>query len=105
LKSVVAVLHWRTREFCLSEASACICPQIKIGEPFVSIIIPARNEAGNIDELFERVPQMGSETELVFVEGHSTDKTYEVIGEPIDKHPQWRAKLFRQMGIGKGDSE
>lgn len=72
--------------------------------PCVSIIIPARNEAGNISHVFERVPRMGRETELVFVEGHSRDNTYEVIEQVITAHPDWNCQLWRQTGVGKGDA-
>ena len=73
-------------------------------EPVVSVIIPARNESGNIKNIFERVPQMGKETELVFVEGHSKDDTYESIEREMAAHPSTRSLLFRQTGIGKADA-
>jgi hypothetical protein len=73
-------------------------------EPVVSVIVPARNEEGNIQRIFERTPEMGRATELIFVEGHSRDRTFEAIDQQIRKHTQRRAKLFRQSGIGKGDA-
>lgn len=80
-------------------------PDSTAGElPKVSVIIPARNEAGNINKIFERVPQMGRETELVFVEGGSTDDTYNVIEKAIANNPHRVAKLLRQTGKGKGDA-
>ncbi|MCA1960638.1 MAG: glycosyltransferase [Desulfomonile sp.] len=72
--------------------------------PTVSVLVPARNEAGNIEEIFRRVPEMGSGVELVFVEGHSRDNTYEAIQAAIAKHPDRNAKLLRQTGEGKGDA-
>jgi ubiquinone/menaquinone biosynthesis C-methylase UbiE len=79
-------------------------PRQNRGEASVSIIIPARNEAGNIPEIFKRTPQMGQWTELVFVEGHSRDNTFETIRLEIEKHPENRCKLLRQAGVGKGDA-
>jgi SAM-dependent methyltransferase len=73
-------------------------------EPLVSVIVPARNEAGNIPEIFKRIPEMGSGTELVFVEGHSNDETQHVIEEEIRSNPQKQAVLLRQTGEGKGDA-
>ena len=70
----------------------------------VSVIVPARNEAGNIDNIFTRVPKMGRRTELVFVEGHSKDNTYEAIEKGMLEHPEQLCKLFRQSGTGKGDA-
>ena len=72
--------------------------------PVVSVIIPARNEAGNISEIFKRVPQMGSLTELVFVEGHSRDDTYQSILDNIAAHPEIKCLLIKQTGMGKGDA-
>lgn len=74
------------------------------GSPSVSVIVPARNEEGNIDDVFKRVPDMGGSTELVFVEGHSRDRTYEAIQEAIGRHPERRAMLLRQSGAGKADA-
>ena len=73
-------------------------------KPLVSVIVPARNESGNISQIFARTPQMGRGTELVFVEGHSKDNTFEVIEREISFHPDWQCKLLRQTGVGKGDA-
>ena len=67
-------------------------------------MIPVRNEAGNIDEIVERVPQMGRFTELIFVEGHSTDDTYAVVQKAIASHSELQCHLLRQEGEGKGDA-
>jgi SAM-dependent methyltransferase len=72
--------------------------------PSVSVVIAARNESGNIEQIFERVPEMGRKTELIFVEGGSTDNTYETIQKAIEEKLQRPAKLFRQTGKGKGDA-
>jgi SAM-dependent methyltransferase len=73
-------------------------------QPSVSVIIPARNEAGNIEEIFERIPDFGGCSELVFVEGHSNDETYDTIKQIIERNPGRKCKLFRQTGKGKGDA-
>ena len=72
--------------------------------PSVSVIVAARNEAGNIKSIFERLPQMGRGTELIFVEGHSRDNTYETIEKEIPLHPRTSSLLLRQTGIGKADA-
>ena len=69
----------------------------------VSVVIPARNEAGNIRDIYKRVPEMGAGTELVFVEGHSRDETYEVIEKVISTGDR-NAVVLRQTGIGKADA-
>jgi hypothetical protein len=72
--------------------------------PRVSVVVPARNEAGNIDQLIERVPEIGGGTEIIFVEGHSTDDTYAAIERAIARHPQRCCKLLKQTQKGKGDA-
>jgi SAM-dependent methyltransferase len=80
-------------------------PEPRYGEPpLVSVVVPARNEAGNIADIFARTPEMGAGTELVFVEGHSRDDTYATIERAIAAHPERRCKLLRQTGKGKGDA-
>lgn len=73
-------------------------------DPLVSVIVPARNEAGNIPAIFERTPEMGRGTELVFVEGHSRDDTSAAIAREMNRHPERRARLLQQTGRGKGDA-
>jgi glycosyltransferase involved in cell wall biosynthesis len=68
------------------------------------VVVPARNEAGNIPEIFERVPDMGAGTELVFVEGHSRDDTFAAIEREMTQRPWHPCKLLRQTGTGKGDA-
>ncbi len=73
-------------------------------EPRVTVVVPARNEAGNIAAILDRVPEMGGGTELIFVEGNSTDDTYAAIERELAKCPERGVKLFRQTGKGKGDA-
>ncbi len=95
---------WPFREFALANfVIARPAPQATQA-PSVSVVIAARNEAGNIKSIFERVPKMGSRTEIVFVEGHSRDNTYETIADEIPLHPLTPSLLFRQPGIGKADA-
>ena len=79
-------------------------PIFSPGPPRVSVVIPARNEAENIPQIFTRTPEIGGGTELIFVEGHSKDDTYSEIERHIALHPQRCAKLLRQKGTGKGDA-
>lgn len=78
--------------------------KMAVEEVSVSILIPARNEAGNIENIFARTPDIGRKTELIFVEGNSSDNTYEAIEAAIQAHPERCCKLFRQPGRGKGDA-
>jgi SAM-dependent methyltransferase len=73
-------------------------------EPSVSVVCPCRNEAGNVGPLIERLPALGPATELVFVEGGSTDDTRAEIQRQIEGHPELEISLVGQPGRGKGDA-
>lgn len=76
-------------------------------DPKVSIIVAARNEAGNIHNLVNRLPSLSSTQELIFVEGGSTDSTWDTIQDAIGRN-QSNSKLsisaYKQTGNGKGDA-
>jgi len=73
-------------------------------DPLVSVIVPARNEAGNIPAILKRVPEFPGGTELIFVEGHSTDNTREAIEQALAEHPPRHCQFHVQTGKGKGDA-
>ena len=77
---------------------------LSAGASTVSVVVPARNEAGHIDELMARIPEMGAGTEIIFVEGNSTDDTWGAIKRAMAGHPQRNCKLLKQSGKGKGDA-
>ncbi len=71
----------------------------------VSVVIPARNEKGNIEALIQRTPKMGRHTEIIFVEGNSNDGTWEEIQRLCPLYKQTHdIKWIQQDGKGKGDA-
>jgi glycosyltransferase involved in cell wall biosynthesis len=69
------------------------------------VIVPTRNEAGNVAAAIARTPVLGSSTELIFVEGGSTDGTWETIGEAIKSYRgPLKLSAYQQAGKGKGDA-
>ncbi len=75
------------------------------GEVGCSVVVPARNEAGNIRAAIERIPVLGRRTEVIFVEGHSTDDTLEAIRREMASYRgPHLLRLLPQTGIGKWDA-
>lgn len=73
--------------------------------PTCSVVIPARNEAGNIESAIARMPPLGSHTEIIFVEGHSTDETWSAIQKATRYYQgPFTIKAFQQTGKGKADA-
>ncbi len=70
----------------------------------VSIIIPARNEKGNIENAVIRTPVFGKSQQFIFVEGHSQDGTYEEMLRIKKKYSDHDIKVVRQSGRGKGNA-
>jgi SAM-dependent methyltransferase len=80
-------------------------PKPPFDNPSCTVVIPARNEHGNIEASVQRTPPMGPRTEIVFVEGNSSDGTAEEIKRVIAAHPDRDIKLVPQGdGRGKGDA-
>lgn len=69
-----------------------------------SIIIPCRNEKGNIEPAVKRLPEFGRHQEIIFVDGHSTDGTPGEINKVKNDNPDRNIKLLTQDGTGKGDA-
>ncbi|MDR0733854.1 MAG: glycosyltransferase [Dysgonamonadaceae bacterium] len=70
----------------------------------VSIIIPARNEQGNIENAVKRTPVFGTSQEFIFIEGHSSDNTYGEMERVKAAYPEKNIRLMRQTGKGKGNA-
>src|SRR3989338_4008825 len=71
----------------------------------VSIIVPARNEAGTIQKIADELPSLGSTTEIVFVEGNSRDNTWEEIRHVAATYRGPHTIRFAQQpGRGKYDA-
>jgi hypothetical protein len=68
----------------------------------VSIIIPARNEEGNIKKIIPSIPRFGKSQEYIFVEGNSKDKTWDAICGVEKKYK--KIKILKQTGKGKADA-
>jgi len=73
-------------------------------EKTVSVVVPARNEAGNIEAAVKRTPEMGIWTEIIFIEGMSNDNTWDEIRRVKELYPQKRIKILQQTGKGKGNA-
>ncbi|KKO11354.1 hypothetical protein LCGC14_0018350 [marine sediment metagenome] len=79
---------------------AAVAPEL----PSVSVIIPCKNEQGNIEEAVLRMPTMGSHTELIFCDDKSTDGTADEVRRMQELHPDKDIKLVDGPGICKAQN-
>ncbi len=68
----------------------------------VSVVVPCKNEEGNVADVARRVPEMGIGTELIFVDDRSTDETAKEVSRAIERYPERTIRLVDGPGEGKG---
>jgi SAM-dependent methyltransferase len=93
------------RSLCLRHYT--VCRSLRRSAAAVSsasVVVPARNERGNIEAAVRRIPRFVEPLEIIFVEGHSSDGTWEEIVRVVTAYPQYDIKAMRQPGAGKGDA-
>lgn len=70
-----------------------------------TVIVPARNESGNIRPAIDRIPVLGIQTEIIFVEGNSRDDTWNVIQRELESYKgPHQLRALKQLGDGKWDA-
>jgi SAM-dependent methyltransferase len=79
-------------------------PELTREKLSATVVVPCRNERGNIEAVVRRLPAFCDDIELIFVEGHSKDGSLQEIHRVINAYPDRDIKVFEQEGIGKGDA-
>jgi SAM-dependent methyltransferase len=93
------------RNLCLRHYTVCRSyRRIEDDVKSVSIVIPVRNERGNIEAAVRRISRFTNDIEIIFVEGHSRDGSWEEIQRVAAAHPHYDIKALRQPGVGKADA-
>ncbi len=93
------------RQLCFRHYTLCrSLRQIDDGVASATVVIPARNEKGNIESALRRLPAFAEDMEIIFVEGHSHDGTWEEIRRVQAAYPQLNIKAVQQSGKGKADA-
>jgi glycosyltransferase involved in cell wall biosynthesis len=70
----------------------------------LSVIVPCKNEVGTINNIIRKIPTVASNIEVVFVDGHSTDGTYELLTKKRRLPPWVSMRVYTQPGMGKWDA-
>jgi glycosyltransferase involved in cell wall biosynthesis len=77
---------------------------VGLKQPSTTVIIPCRNEKGNIENAIKRLPSFCEDIEVLYVEGNSQDGTLDEIHRVINAYPNKDIKVLVQDGKGKGDA-
>lgn len=93
------------RQLCIRHYTVCrSLRHVGSASASVTIVIPTRNERGNIESAIKRMPYLGDDLEIIFVEGDSSDGTWEEIERVVTAYPHLCIKALRQPGKGKADA-
>ncbi len=94
------------RRLCLRNyvVARPLLPVATAEAPSCTVLVPCRNERGNIESAIRRLPRFAPDMEVIFVEGHSRDGTFEECLRVRDAYPHLDIKVLRQDGSGKGDA-
>ena len=104
VNSYIAPLPWIRRAALCHYLVARKKPSTRLENQSVSVVIPCRNESGNIEQAINRIPSLGTHTEIIFVEGHSIDDTWNEMQRVQQAYPQFDISILQQPGEGKGDA-
>ncbi|WP_315740824.1 MULTISPECIES: bifunctional class I SAM-dependent methyltransferase/glycosyltransferase family 2 protein [unclassified Bradyrhizobium] len=88
------------RHYLVSRSLRCVSDDVRSA----TVVIPARNERGNIEPAVQRIAAFCPDIEIIFIEGHSRDGTYEEMERVRQAFPDHDIKLMRQPGKGKADA-
>lgn len=93
------------RAFCLRHyVVARPYPESRKDDLSATVLVPCRNEKGNIEQAVTRLPQFCEDLEIIYVEGGSSDGTFEECERVRDAYSDKDIKVFKQSGKGKGDA-
>jgi len=67
----------------------------------VSVVIPCKNEKGNVEDAVRRIPALAGRTELIFCDDQSTDGTAEEVLRVQSLYPEKNIRLEHGPGICK----
>ena len=70
----------------------------------LTICLTVKNEKPIIETLINKIPKIAEKQEIIFIEGGSTDGTYEEIQKQIEKNKDKDIKLIKQKTIGQKEA-
>lgn len=102
---IAPLMSWANlSKFIVARPAIWSFPERQKSEFSCTVVIPSRNESGNIENAVRRTPEMGKGTEIIFIEGGSSDDTWEEIHRVQRQYPHRCIRVLKQSGKGKGNA-
>src|SRR5438093_6099320 len=76
-------------------------PSVASKELSVSVVIPCKNERGNVEDAVRRIPPLAGRTEIIFCDDQSTDGTAEEVLRVQSLYPEKNIRLEHGPGVCK----
>ena len=91
------------KKLCMTQVvvARALSPVVPREELSVSVIIPCKDEKGNVEDAVQRIPQLGRQTEIIFCDDQSTDGTAEEVIRVRSLFPEKNIRLEKRPGICK----
>jgi len=102
LNRIVAKLPLLNRVCMIEVLVARPVPKpVNVSEVAVSVIVPCKDEHGNIESVVTRMPELARSTEVIFCDDRSTDGTVEEVRRMQSLYPERHIRVVNGPGICK----
>jgi SAM-dependent methyltransferase len=90
-------------KLCMTQVvvARMVPPPVALKDLSVSVIIPCKNEKGNVEDAVRRIPPLAGRTEIIFCDDQSTDGTAEEVRRVQSCYPEKDIRLERGPGVCK----
>jgi SAM-dependent methyltransferase len=91
------------KKLCMTQVvvARAVPPAVPKEELSVSVIIPCKNERGNVEDAVRRIPSLAGRTEIIFCDDQSTDGTADEVRRVQSCYPEKDIRLEYGPGVCK----
>ena len=90
-------------KLCMTQVvvARMVPPPVALEDLAVSVVIPCKNEKGNVEDAVRRIPPLAGRTEIIFCDDQSTDGTAEEVRRMQSCYPEKDIRLEHGPGVCK----
>ena len=90
-------------KLCMTQVvvARMVPPPVALEDLTVSVVIPCKNEKGNVEDAVRRIPPLAGRTEIIFCDDQSTDGTAEEVQRVQSCYPEKNIRIEYGPGVCK----